>query len=163
MQTHCSVLKYWSALLGQCWSVCVKSMLMINVLPMSAACAQMCSPNLVRIGGRALAALQNAQIQILDKDLKPTGDVFPVQYNPTEFTLSKGVQIAEIAIPGLDSPILQFVRGQTETLTLDLFFDTTDRGMDDSAVSVTTKTDKFYQLIKINKDTHAPPICRFTW
>jgi len=110
-----------------------------------------------------LVALQNAQIQVLDKDFQPTGKPFPVQYNPTEFTFSKGVQIAEIAIPGLDSPILQFVRGQTETLTLDLFFDTTDQGMDDSALSVTTKTDKFYQLIKIDKDTHAPPICRFTW
>ena len=110
-----------------------------------------------------MAALQNAHFQILDKNLKPIDAGLPVQYNPTEFTLSKGVQIAEIAIPGLDSPILQFVRGQTETLTLDLFFDTTDQGMDDNATSVTTKTDKFYQLIKIDNNTHAPPICRFTW
>ena len=39
--------------------------------------------------------------------------------------IAKGAQIAEIAIPGIDSPILQFVRGQTQTLTLELFFDTT--------------------------------------
>jgi hypothetical protein len=91
------------------------------------------------------------------------GDPLVVNYNPTEYTLSKGAQLAEIAIPGLDSPILQFVRGQTETLSLDLFFDTTEAGMDDSAVSVTTVTDQFYQLIKIDGTTHAPPICFFSW
>ena len=41
--------------------------------------------------------------------------VIPVQFNPTEYTLAKGAQIAEIAIPGIDSPILQFVRGQTRS------------------------------------------------
>src|SRR5687768_8667149 len=40
------------------------------------------------------------------------------QYNPNELTFEKGVQIAEIAIPGLDTPLLQFVRGQNERLTL---------------------------------------------
>jgi nucleoid-associated protein YgaU len=107
--------------------------------------------------------LQKAQFQRLDKKLKPITPGLEVQFNPTEFTLNKGVQLAEIAIPGLDTPILQFVRGQTETLTLDLFFDTTDAGMGDSATPVTTLTDKFYQLIKIDSDTHAPPICHFSW
>jgi len=86
-----------------------------------------------------------------------------VQYNPTEFTLNKGVQIADISIPGLDQPIQQFVRGQTETLALDLFFDTTEGGMGDDAKPVTIETDKFYQLIKIDRKTHAPPVCRFIW
>jgi hypothetical protein len=91
------------------------------------------------------------------------GAPLSVNFNPTEYTLNKGAQIAEIAIPGLDSPILQFVRGQTETLSLDLFFDSTDSGMDDSAESVTTLTDQFYQLVKIDGQTHAPPICFFSW
>jgi hypothetical protein len=86
-----------------------------------------------------------------------------VNFNPTEYTLNKGAQIAEVTIPGLDSPILQFVRGQTETLSLDLFFDTTESGMDDAATSVTTLTDQFYQLVKIDGTTHAPPICFFSW
>ena len=38
------------------------------------------------------------------------------------------MQFAEVAIPGLDAPIIQFVRGQSETLTLDLFFDSTEKG-----------------------------------
>jgi len=92
----------------------------------------------------------------------PTQQI-PVQYNPTEFTLDRSVQIAEIPIPGLDSPLLQFVRGQNEKLTLDLFFDTTEGGMGADATSVTTLTDTIYQLTKIEPQRHAPPICVFYW
>jgi Contractile injection system tube protein/LysM domain len=110
-----------------------------------------------------LLTLLKAHVQRFNADSTPDGESFPVQFNPTEYTLSKSAQIAEIPIPGLDQPILQFVRGQTETMSLDLFFDTTEDGMGPGATPVTEKTDKFYQLIKINKDTHAPPILRFTW
>jgi hypothetical protein len=90
-------------------------------------------------------------------------DFIDVQFNPTEFTLDKGAQIAEIAIPGLDSPLLQFVRGQNEKLTVDLFFDTTEDGTGAGATSVTTQTDAFYSLVKIEPGGHAPPICTFMW
>jgi Contractile injection system tube protein/LysM domain len=108
--------------------------------------------------------MQRAQFQRLDRNFQPlAGKEITVQCNPTEFTLSKGVQIADINIPGLDMPVLQFVRGQTETLSLDLFFDSTESGMGDDATSVTEQTDKFYQLVKIDRETHAPPVCRFYW
>jgi nucleoid-associated protein YgaU len=110
-----------------------------------------------------LLTLLKARVQRFNADGTPDGEPFPVQFNPTEYTLSKAAQIAEIPIPGLDQPILQFVRGQTETMSLDLFFDTTEDGMGPGATPVTEKTDKFYELIKINKGTHAPPILRFTW
>lgn len=87
----------------------------------------------------------------------------PVQFNPKELTFEKSAQIQEIAIPGLDTPLLQFVRGQNETLTLELFFDTTEYGMDEGAVSVTTETDKIYQLVKIETGRMAPPLCEFGW
>jgi len=86
-----------------------------------------------------------------------------VQFNPTEMTFSKGAQIAEIPIPGIDTPIQQFIRGQSEKLTLELFFDTTDSGMGAGATSVTTLTDQFYSLLKIQDETHAPPVCEFAW
>ena len=90
-------------------------------------------------------------------------EIFEVQFNPTEFSLDKGAQIAEISIPGLDSPLLQFVRGQNEKMTLDLFFDTTEGGMSTGATSVTTLTDRIYELVKIEPAGHAPPICTFVW
>ncbi len=90
-------------------------------------------------------------------------ETIELQYNPTELSWDKSAQIAEIAIPGLDAPLQQFVRGQAEKLSLELFFDTTDHGMGKSAVSVTTLTDRIYQLIKIEPKRHAPPICTFIW
>lgn len=87
----------------------------------------------------------------------------PVRFNPTELNFSKSAQIAEIGIPGIDAPILQFIRGQAEKLTLELFFDTTDDGMDAAATSVTTLTDPFYGLVKMQSRSHAPPVCEFVW
>lgn len=104
-----------------------------------------------------------AKIQRLTSNLTGVAQELEVSFNPTELTFSKTAQIAEIPIPGLDSPILQFVRGQTETLNVELFFDSTDDGMGDNATPVTEKTDRFYQLIKIDRSTHAPPVCRFIW
>jgi hypothetical protein len=91
------------------------------------------------------------------------GEKIPVLYNPERYTLNKGVQIAEIAIPGLDSPVLQFVRGQNEKITFELFFDTTKHGMVDNVKDVREETKKIYHLLKINRDTHAPPRCRLRW
>ncbi len=90
-------------------------------------------------------------------------EIFEVQYNPTEFSLDKSAQLAEIGIPGLDSPIVQFVRGQVEKLSVDLFFDTTDHGTGAGATSVTTLTDPIYSLVKIEPAGHAPPIVTFAW
>jgi nucleoid-associated protein YgaU len=87
-----------------------------------------------------------------------TGDDLKVQYNPPDYSLSKGAQIAEIAIPGLDSPLLQFIRGTNEKITLKLFFDTTDDGTD-----VREKTKSFYNLAKMDPETHAVPKCWITW
>ena len=98
----------------------------------------------------------------LDTKEKPKPKL-EVQFNPTDLSFSKTAQFAEIAIPGLDAPILQFIRGGTETLTVELFFDTTDAGMSEMATSVTTRTDKFYELVKQSSDTHAPPKCLFGW
>lgn len=103
-------------------------------------------------------ALQHAYFENLE-----THQQMKVQFNPTDLAFSKTAQFAEIAIPGLDAPLLQFIRGGTETLTLELFFDTTDQGMGDQVISVTTLTDQFYELVKQYRDTHAPPRCRFGW
>lgn len=115
-------------------------------------------------------SLKKAKIVILDEKIKgPDGSQiseFDVQFNPTEYSLNKGVQIAEIAIPGIDSPILQFIRGQNEQLTMELFFDTTkekNRGMGLKARDVTDYTHQVYQLVKIQSKTHAPPRVQFIW
>jgi hypothetical protein len=110
-------------------------------------------------------SLQKAVIEIDPRDRGPNlPPRITVQFNPAEYSLSKGAQIAEIAIPGIDSPILQFVRGQNEKLTLELFFDTTQGGMgEDPVQDVRDLTTPVYQLVKIQGNTHAPPRIRFVW
>jgi hypothetical protein len=105
--------------------------------------------------------LQRAMLTVTRHDGEM--DFIPIQFNPTELSFEKGAQIAEISVPGLDSPLLQFVRGQNETLTLELFFDTTEDGMGQGATSVTTWTDRVYELVKIEPERHAPPVCTFFW
>ena len=84
-------------------------------------------------------------------------------FNPERYTVSKSVQLAEVAIPGLDAPVVQFVRGQNEKITMELFFDTTDFGLVDPVVDVRTLTAKVYQLLKIDGGLHAPPRVQLTW
>ncbi len=84
-------------------------------------------------------------------------------YNPTEISFDKQVQLAEIAIPGLNTPLQQYVRGQAEKLTVELFFDTTEDGMGQGARSVTDETDKIYALTRIEPTGHAPPLVSFIW
>jgi hypothetical protein len=110
--------------------------------------------------------LTKATIEVLDEDAIQPGKLerfLDVQFNPTEYTLSKGAQIAEIGIYGIDSPILQFVRGQNQRLTLDLYFDTSRGGLDESAADVTDLTEPFFQLVNMQPATHAPPRIQFTW
>lgn len=92
-----------------------------------------------------------------------TFDVYDIQYNPTELQFEKQAQLAEIAIPGLDAPLQQYVRGNAEKLTLEIFCDTTDAGMGLGAQSVTRETDKYYQLVKMIPQLHAPPVVTFVW
>jgi nucleoid-associated protein YgaU len=81
-----------------------------------------------------------------------------VLFNPAQYSLDKGNQIAEIGVPGLGAPILQFVRGNTRTLTMELFFDTYEEQKD-----VRVHTDRMYALLGIDADTHVPPVCMFAW
>jgi hypothetical protein len=90
-------------------------------------------------------------------------DRYEVQYNPKEFTIEKALQHGELAIPGLDAPLQQFVRGQAEKLTVELFFDTTESGMGAGAHSVTEHTDRIYKLAKVESKSHAPPVVTFAW
>ena len=86
-----------------------------------------------------------------------------VKYAPAELTLAKGAQYAEIAIPGLDLPVLQFVRGDATTMSMDLFFDSTDGGTGATAQTVTEDVEKFHKLVSIRSNLHYPPLVQITW
>ena len=91
--------------------------------------------------------------------VRPTG-VPPIEllFNPTEYQLQKTNNFAEIAIPGLETPPLQYVRGSAQKLTTELLVDTTDTLED-----VRDRTDLLQGLMKIDGEIHAPPIVRLVW
>ena len=118
----------------------------------------------VRAGpGCAVTVLARARFHRLATPSDTTGRSLTVQYNPSELTFSKGAQIAEIPVPGLDTPLLQYVRGLAETVSVELFFDSTEDGTAGAVTPVTARTDEFYALIKADRATHAPPVLLFTW
>src|SRR5262245_61152936 len=88
---------------------------------------------------------------------------YTVQFNPNELTFEKGARYGEVAIPGLDAPLQQFVRNEGERLTVELFFDSTEKGLGPGARSVTEDTDKVFRLIRLDGASHAPAVVTFCW
>jgi hypothetical protein len=107
-----------------------------------------------------LAAAQSlvaAHLRIVEP---PVDDpIIPLRFNPTEYRVSKGNNFAEIDIPGLESPPLQFVRGAAETLAVDFLLDTSDTLEDVRERYVTRLRD----LLRLQEKLHAPPIVAFVW
>jgi hypothetical protein len=100
---------------------------------------------------------KHAYLEILEpKVAKP---IIPLRFNPAEYQIQKSNSFAEIAIPGLESPPIQFVRGECEKLTAELLADTSDT-LEDVRVKY---VNKLRDLMRINRELHAPPIVRLTW
>jgi hypothetical protein len=101
------------------------------------------------------------------KQLVPNGPEIAVLFNPTEYRVSKSNQFAEVAIPGLGAPMLQFGHGNAQTLSMQLFFDTYDPQSTDIKYpknqDVRLRTRRVTDLLKINGELHAPPIIQFSW
>lgn len=98
-----------------------------------------------------------ARLRILTPKVRP--DVIPLRFNPTEYQLQKQNNFAEIAIPGLETPPIQYVRGASEKLTLELIVDTSDTLEDVRKKYV----DAVRGLLNINTELHAPPLVAFEW
>ncbi|HYQ66528.1 LysM peptidoglycan-binding domain-containing protein [Actinophytocola sp.] len=83
----------------------------------------------------------------------------PLRFNPTDYKLSKSNTFAEITIPGLETPPIQYVRGGSETLTVQALVDTSDT-LDNVRTSY---VDAIRDLMRPDSREHAPPIVRFVW
>ena len=112
-------------------------------------------PNLpfLSIGGDFESALLRIVVpEVADRDI-------PVKFNPTSYQLQKANNFSEIGIPGLETPPIQYIRGGSERLSLDLLLDTSD-----SLKNVREEyVDRLTGLMRINSELHAPPIVQFIW
>ncbi|MFD2467668.1 CIS tube protein [Amycolatopsis silviterrae] len=105
--------------------------------------------------GSALARLEIVRPEIADERARR----IPLRFNPTDYKLSKTSTFAEITIPGLETPPLQYVRGETETLAVQALVDTSD-----TLENVRTAyVDAVRNLLRPDRREHAPPVVRFVW
>jgi len=91
---------------------------------------------------------QLTKATILDQS---TQQQIAVMYNPEQFTLEEGNNFAEVAIPGLPTPPLQYVRGKARVLGMELFFDTYEQAAD-----VRQYSDQVVRLLDQDPQTLAP-------
>jgi nucleoid-associated protein YgaU len=98
-----------------------------------------------------------------------TGEKVAVMFNPEEYTLQRENNFAQIAVPGLSAPIIQFVHGNQQTLEMELFLDTYEshlsgsRKLNQAGDDVRKLVGKVTNLMNIIPATHAPPVLLFTW
>ena len=65
--------------------------------------------------------LEKATITVLDGADK--GKVITVLFNPTEYSFDRTNSYKATPVPGLGSPLLQFVNGECDQLSMELFLD----------------------------------------
>ena len=111
--------------------------------------------------------LKKATITVLDGADK--GKVITVLFNPTEYTFERTNSYKATPVPGLGSPLLQFVNGELDQLSMELFLDDyTDREGPTSLLQkekdpLAKRLRDISQLLEIDRDLHAPPPVRFNW
>ncbi|MGY4404074.1 CIS tube protein [Bradyrhizobium sp. USDA 3315] len=105
-------------------------------------------------------ALEKATIDILSGSL--AGKQLRVLFNPSEYTIERSNAYKSTSVPGLSGPLIHFINGEADVLSMELFLDDyTDKPADGS--SVRERLDKLAGLLEIDNDQHAPPIVRFVW
>jgi hypothetical protein len=102
-------------------------------------------------------ALQKAKLVNVSVTGEPSVEVL---FNPTDYSLDRGSSYASMPVPGLQTPIQQYIRGEADVLTLDLFIDGTQ---DTDASKVNQRLEDLRRFIRIDGALHAPPVCRFEW
>jgi nucleoid-associated protein YgaU len=111
--------------------------------------------------------LKKATITVLDG--ADRGKVITVLFNPTEYTFERTNSYKGTPVPGLGSPLLQFVNGETDQLVMDLFLDdyTDPKGptslLQKESEPLASRLADVSKLLEIDRDLHAPPPVRFNW
>jgi nucleoid-associated protein YgaU len=100
-----------------------------------------------------------AEIQVFDPASPASKiDTIPCKFRPNQIKLEKSASWTDKSSEKNDVPFPTFSGGQAASLSLSLFFDTTDTSTD-----VRKVTDKLLKLPLKNAAKKQPPLCRFVW
>lgn len=97
------------------------------------------------------------------------GKVISVLFNPNAYSFDRSNAYKSTPVPGLSSPLIHFVNGEADQLSMELFLDdyTDPRGptsRDGAAVrTVAQRLAEINGVLNIDRDLHAPPPVRFNW
>jgi nucleoid-associated protein YgaU len=97
------------------------------------------------------------------------GKVITVLFNPTEYSFERSNSYKATPVPGLGSPLLQFVNGECDQLSMELFMDdyTDPSGptslLQKESAPLSQRLTEISKLLEIDRDLHAPPPVRFNW
>jgi hypothetical protein len=91
-------------------------------------------------------------------DSDPAKKVVTVLFNPTELSVDRSSHYASMPVPGLAMPILQYIRGESDVLSLELFLDRTDQSSD-----IEQDLADLEGFVTIDGGLHAPPVIEFAW
>ncbi|MBV1800621.1 hypothetical protein [Siccirubricoccus sp. G192] len=109
--------------------------------------------------------LEKAVIEIMAGERR--GTRIGVLFNPTEYTIERSNTYKATALLGLGSPLLQFVNGDADQLSMELFLeDFTDpprAGPSGPPRSVSERITELSRLLLIDSSLHAPPPVKFAW
>jgi nucleoid-associated protein YgaU len=122
--------------------------------------------------GALSGGLQKAQIKILAGSRR-NDPPRTVLFNPTEYTFERSNTYKATAIPGLGAPLLQFVNGEADVLSMELFLDescgspaapgSARSSAVKSQTTVGEQIEALASLLDIDRDLHAPPPVEFHW
>jgi nucleoid-associated protein YgaU len=104
-----------------------------------------------------------SKLRIHPKDAK---NAIVVAFNPNTYSITKTVEWKTTAggastDSGANAPITSFGGGGSRELTLQLFFDSTEKGPDERDVRL--QTDEIVRLTRIERDKGRPPVCDVSW
>lgn len=106
-------------------------------------------------------ALEKATIEVLDGS--QGGNRISVLFNPAEYSIERANTYKATAIPGLSGPLLHFINGEADVLSMELFFDDYTDPPPPGGKSVKKRIDEIAHLLEIDPELHAPPHVRFVW
>lgn len=93
-----------------------------------------------------------------------TGGRVTVQFNPEEYTVGREINYAQVPVPGLSAPVVQFVHGNAQSLEMELLVDTLEASRQAGAGSdVRVLVADITGFMDIEPSLHAPPPLVFIW
>jgi len=86
------------------------------------------------------------------------GQKFEVMYNPPSLNITSSNSYADMNTPGGNQEKQQYIKGNSDVLSVELFFDTTRSGK-----NVRDEVDPILDLGRVTKGAKEPPKLKFAW